>query len=280
MHGTSTERSSPATVGADDAPSAGYVAYRRALRRRRLAIHGWQLALLAAFLIGWEVAPRAGLVNPLLTSYPSAVVRTLVRMWHEGGLVEHVAATLGSTLVGLAAALVLGLLLAILLWMSPLVSRVLDPFIVVSNALPKIALGPIFYIWLGDTMSIYAMAVAVAALVTALMLYTGFEAIDPDQIRLVRLYGASKLRTLWLIVLPGSVPTIVSTLKVTVGLALIGVIVGEFQSAKRGLGYLIAYGGQIFEMNLVMAAIFLLAAISWVLFFVISWLEKRFARQS
>jgi NitT/TauT family transport system permease protein len=279
MHAMSTDQHGPAATGVAVAPSEGYAAYLRALKRRRLQIHGWQLGLLASILIGWEAAPRLGLINPLLTSYPSAVARTLVKLWQEGTLFTHVGATLVSTIVGLVAALVLGLLLAIVLWMSPSVSRVLDPFIVVLNALPKIALGPIFYIWLGDTMSIYAMAVAVAALVTALMLHTGFAAINPDQIRLVRLYGASKLDTLRLIVLPGSVPTIVSTLKVTVGLALIGVIVGEFQSAKRGLGYLISYGGQIFEMNLVMAAILLLAVISWVLFFVIQLFERRFTRR-
>lgn len=265
------------------APSAGhsegYAAYLRSLRQERLKIRAWQFGLLAVFLLIWEIAPRAGLINPLLTSYPSAVFRTMLKLWGEGALLTHVTATVMSTLIGLVAALALGLLLAIVLWMSPFISRVLDPFIVVINALPKIALGPILYIWLGDTVSIYAMAVAVAAFVTGLMLHTGFEAINPDQIRLIRLYGASKLRILWLIILPGSVPTIVSTLKVTVGLALIGVIVGEFQAAKRGLGYLISYGGQIFDMNLVMASILLLAVISWVLFFAIQRIENRFSRR-
>jgi NitT/TauT family transport system permease protein len=278
MSTTPTEFVSPLTQAAP-IRSEGYTAYLRALKHERMKIRAWQFGLLIALLIAWEIVPRMGWINPLLTSYPSAVARTLFKLWQDGTLFTHVGATVLSTVFGLAAALVLGLLLAIVLWMSPFVSRVLDPFIVVINALPKIALGPILYIWLGDTVSIYAMAVAVAAFVTALMLYTGFEAINPDQVKLVRLYGASKLRTLQLIILPGSVPTIVSTLKVTVGLALIGVIVGEFQAAKRGLGYLISYGGQIFEMNLVMAAILLLAVISWVLFFIIQCLEKRFTRQ-
>ena len=165
--------------------------------------------------------------------------------------------------------MVLGTLIAIALWASPMLYRITDPFIVVLNALPKIALVPIFYIWLGDMASIYAMAIAVSLFVTVLMLYSGFQSIDTDKIRLVRLFGASKFRILTKIVLPGSVPTMVSTVKVNIGLALVGVIVGEFQAAKAGLGYLITYGSQIFQINLVMAAVLVLALISSVLFMIV-----------
>jgi NitT/TauT family transport system permease protein len=147
------------------------------------------------------------------------------------------------------------------------------------NAVPKIALVPIFYIWLGDVASIYAMAIAVSVFVTVLMLYTGFQAIDPDKIKLVRLFGASRFKVLTKIVLPGSVPTMLSALKVNIGLALVGVIVGEFQAAKAGLGYLINYGSQIFQMNLVMTAIVVLAGISSVLFLGIQALEMTVLRR-
>ena len=175
--------------------------------------------------------------------------------------------------------LALGIVCAVALWWSSFLYRVLDPFIVVLNAMPKIALVPIFYIWLGDVASIYAMAIAISVFVTILMLYTGFQSIDPDKIRLVRLFGASRFRVLTKIVLPGSVPTMIAALKVNVGLALVGVVVGEFQSAKAGLGYLITYGSQIFQMNLVMTAIVVLAVISSLLFAGIQWLEATALRR-
>ncbi len=259
--------------------SPGYEAYLKSLRWRALSINLWQLGLIAGFLVVWEVAPRAGWINPMLTSYPSAVARTFMAAASDGSLLMHTWVTLSETIVGFGGGMFLGLIVAIALWWSDYLYRVLDPFIVVLNAIPKIALVPIFYIWLGDTASIYAMAIAVSVFVTVLMLFTGFKAIDPDKVKLARLFGASKRQILDKIVLPGSVPTIISALKVNVGLALVGVVVGEFQAAKAGLGYLITYGSQIFQMNLVMTAIVVLAAISTGLFIIIQAIESTVLRR-
>jgi NitT/TauT family transport system permease protein len=253
--------------------------YLKALRRRTRSVQAWQLGLVVAVLILWEVAPRANWINPMLTSYPSAVARTFMAMLEDGTLAKHTWVTSSETVVGFGGGMLLGTVCAVLLWWSTFLYRVLDPFIVVLNAMPKIALVPIFYIWLGDVASIYAMAIAVSVFITILMLYTGFQAIDPDKIKLVRLFGASRLKVLTKIVLPGSVPTMISTLKVNVGLALVGVVVGEFQAAKAGLGFLIVYGSQIFQMNLVMTAIVVLAAISSLLFLAIQALEATVLRR-
>jgi len=269
-----------AEAPAKPARSPAYEAYLRSLKRRAYAVQAWQVGLLVAFLILWEVAPRAGWINPMLTSYPSAVARTTMTMLEDGSLLVHTWVTFSETVVGFIGGMLLGIACAVALWWSPFVHRVLDPFIVVVNAMPKIALVPIFYIWLGDVASIYAMAIAVSLFVTIIMLYTGFSAVDPDKIKLVRLFGASRLQVLSKIVLPASVPTMISTLKVNVGLALVGVVVGEFQAAKAGLGYLITYGSQIFQMNLVMTAIVVLAAISSVLFIGIQGLEAYVLRRS
>lgn len=261
-------------------PSPAYEAYLRGLRRRALTIQAWQIGLIVLFLIVWEIAPRAGWINPMLTSYPSAVAKMLMVMLQDGSLALHTWTTFSETVIGFSGGMALGLICAVALWSSPFLHRVLDPFIVVLNAMPKIALVPIFYIWLGDVASIYAMAIAVSVFVTIIMLYTGFNAIDPDKIKLVQLFGASKWQILRKIVLPASVPTMISTLKVNVGLALVGVVVGEFQAAKAGLGYLITYGSQIFQMNLVMTSIVILAAISSVLFIAIQALETVVLRRS
>jgi NitT/TauT family transport system permease protein len=256
-----------------------YEAYRRRLRTASLLVTSWQICLVAAFLIIWQIAPQLHWVNPMLTSYPTAVFWSLLAMTQDGTLLLHVKATILATAIGFVGGMVLGTGTAIVLWWSPFVYRVLDPFVVVINAIPKIALVPIFYIWLGDMMSIYAMAVAVSVFVTVIMLYTGFQAIDPDKIKLVRLFGASRLQVLTKVVLPGSVPTMMSTLKVNIGLTLVGVVVGEFQSAKAGLGYLITYGSQIFQMNMVMSAIVVLAFISSLLFVAVQVLEAVILRR-
>jgi NitT/TauT family transport system permease protein len=256
-----------------------YEAYRRRLRAASLLVTTWQICLVAAFLIIWQIAPQLHWVNPMLTSYPTAVFWSLLAMTQDGTLLLHVKATILATAIGFVGGMVLGTGTAIVLWWSPFVYRVLDPFVVVINAIPKIALVPIFYIWLGDMMSIYAMAVAVSVFVTVIMLYTGFQAIDPDKIKLVRLFSASRLQVLTKVVLPGSVPTMMSTLKVNIGLTLVGVVVGEFQSAKAGLGYLITYGSQIFQMNMVMSAIVVLAFISSLLFVAVQVLEAVILRR-
>ena len=261
------------------APSPAYGAYLRRLRRSATQVKAWQAALVIAFLILWQIAPNAGWVNPMLTSYLTAVFWSLVSMVEDGSLLLNAWTTFAETMVGFVGGMALGIAAAVALWWSAFLYRILDPFVVVINAIPKIALVPIFYIWLGDVMSIYAMAIAVSVFVTVLMLYTGFQAIDPDKIKLVRLYGATRLQVLTKVVLPGSVPTMMSALKVNIGLTLVGVVVGEFQSAKAGLGYLITYGSQIFQMNMVMSAIVMLAAISSLLFVGVQLLEQLILRR-
>jgi NitT/TauT family transport system permease protein len=229
------------SADATDAPSPLYAVYLRRLRRRRWLIVACQILLLAAFLAIWEIAPRLQWVNPMLTSYPSAIWPTFVEMLsnQDNNILYHTWVTLTETVIGFTISMVFGVLVAVMLWWSDFFYRIIDPFMVVANALPKIALVPIFYIWLGDTSSIYAMAVAIAIFITILMIYTGFRESDANQIKLVRTFGASKAQILRKVVLPASVPVMISALKINVGLALVGVIVGEFQAAKAGLGQLI-----------------------------------------
>ena len=166
-----------------------------------------------------------------------------------------------ATVLGFTAAMVLGIAIAAALWWWHSLYKVLDPYLVVANAMPKTAFVPIFYIWLGATLSIYGMSLAISLFITILMIYSGFQGIDPNKIKLAQTFGASKGQILTKVVLPGSVPTLIAALKVNAGLSLVGVVVGEFQSANLGLGYLIQYGSQIFKMNIVMTAITMLAIV-------------------
>ena len=170
--------------------------------------------------------------------------------------------------------MVIGTAIAAALWWWNGLYRVLDPYLVVANAMPKTAFVPIFYIWLGATVSIYAMSLAISLFITVLMIYSGFQAVDPNKIKLAQTFGASRAQILTKVVLPGSVPTFIAALKVNAGLSLVGVVVGEFESANRGLGYLIQYGSQIFKMNLVMTAVTILAIVSSLIYLAISWLKS------
>lgn len=263
----------PTAPSAASAPSALYAAYLKRVRLRRRMIVVSQAVLVLLFLALWEIAPRMNWVNPMLTSYPSAIWPVFAEPIGDGTLLSHTWITLVETIVGFSISMALGVGVAVILWWSEFLYRVLDPFMVVANALPKIALMPIFYIWLGDQSSIYAMAVVIAVFITILMAYTGFRESDANKIKLVRTFGASKWQILMKVVLPSNVPTIIAAVKINIGLALVGVIVGEFQAAKGGLGYLITYGSQIFKMDLVMASITILAVISTVMYVAVFYIE-------
>lgn len=260
--------------------------YRQWLRRERRShalVRAAQLALLAAFLVLWEVLPRAQIINPLFTSYPSAIWPTFLDMLkstpQQASILTHTSSTVLATVVGFSAAMFIGTVIAAALWWWQGLYRVLDPYLVVANAMPKTAFVPIFYIWLGATMSIYGMSLAISLFVTVLMIYSGFQGIDPNKIKLAQTFGASKSQILTKVVLPGSVPTLIAALKVNAGLSLVGVVVGEFQSANLGLGYLIQYGSQIFKMNIVMTAVTILAIVSSLMYLAISWLETAVMRR-
>ncbi|MGH8734665.1 MAG: ABC transporter permease [Burkholderiales bacterium] len=252
-------------------------------RRGRLSVRGAQLAILLVFLVLWEVLPKALIVNPVLTSYPSALWPTFLDLLkatpREASIHTHTASTVLATVLGFTAAMVLGTAIAAALWWWSSLYKVLDPYLVVANAMPKTAFVPIFYIWLGATLSVYGMSLAISLFITILMIYSGFQGIDPNKVKLAQTFGASKGQLLTKVVLPGSVPTFIAALKVNAGLSLVGVVVGEFQSASLGLGYLIQYGSQIFKMNIVMTGITILAVFSSVMYLAISWLEAAVMRR-
>lgn len=258
--------------------SAAYKKWKRDQTLRVYSIRLTQLLLLATFLTLWEVSARMLWVNPMLTSYPSAVWTAFAQSAADGSLWHHTWITLLETVASFSISMTLGTAIAVLLWLSPFLDRVLDPFLVVGNALPKIALVPIFYIWLGPELSIYGIAVAISVFITILMAYTGFCQTDPNKLKLVRTFGATRYQALTKVVLPSNLVTIIAALKANIGLALVGVIVGEFQSSRAGLGYLIQYSSQIFKMDAVMMAIVVLGLISLVLYWLIQMAETALLR--
>jgi NitT/TauT family transport system permease protein len=234
-----------------------------------------QILLLLMFVALWEVAANARLIDPFITSQPTRVLRTLVSLHREGSLYYHIGVTIFETVVGFVAGTIIGTFIAVVLWWSDFISRVLDPYLVVLNSLPKIALGPILIVWIGNGVpAIITMALLISVVVTILGVYAGFSQVDADKIKLLKTFGATKWQVLKMVILPASVPTIVSALKINIGLSWVGVIVGEFLVSKAGLGYLIVYGGQVFRLDLVMTSVIILSVAAALMYQGVVLLEK------
>lgn len=260
-----------------NAHSQRHADYLRALRVRQLRVFLVQIAVLLVFFGVWHFAATLRIVDPFITSQPKAIAQKLVQLTSDGSLAYHFAITVIETLIGFAIGTVLGILISGILWWSDFLSDVTDPYIVVLNATPKMALGPIFIIWLGATMTaVIALAVSISLFVTILSVYSAFRQADPEKLIVVRSFGASKWQQFAKVVFPSAVPTIIATLKVNIGLSLIGAIVGEFLAANAGLGYLIIYGQNIFDMSLVMTSLVVLTVIAGLMYYAVTLAERQF----
>jgi len=243
------------------------IEYLKKRKKRSFLITFTQILLLIVFVAVWEIAARLKLIDPFITSQPSRIVDTILRLYHEGQLFHHIGVTCFETIVGFTLGTILGTVIAVVLWWSDFLSRVLEPYLVVLNSLPKIALGPIFIVWFGaGTTSIIVIALAISLIVSILEVLNGFTATDEEQIKLVKTFGASKLQIFSKVVFPANLPVIINSLKINVGLSWVGVIVGEFLVSKSGLGYLIVYGGQVFQMDLVMASVIILCIAAGIMY--------------
>ncbi len=245
--------------------------------RHKKTVAAWRIAVVVIFLVLWEVTAEAELINSFIFSSPSRILTTAWQMMADGTLWLHLGITLGETLVSFAAVTVLGLLTAILLWLFPTLSEILEPYLVMLNSLPKSALAPLLIVWLGNNIrTVMVAAVSVAIFGSILTLHTGFREMDEDKVKLIYSLGGTKKDVMYKVILPGSVPMLVSNMKVNIGLCLVGVIIGEFLSAKAGLGYLIIYASQTFKMDWMLMSIVILCLVSTVLYQGIHLLEKKF----
>ena len=243
-----------------DSLSLARQTWLKAQKRYRFRIHLAQVLLLVCFFLLWELAAQLGWIDSFLISCPSRIWSTLKNLYISGDLFLHVGVSCLETVVGFLLGTLLGTVVAIALWLSPTLYRVLDPYLVVLNSLPKTALGPIFIVWIGAGPSaIIAMTLAISLVVTILEVHNGFLSTDTGKLRLLQTMGATRGQILLKLVLPANFTTLINALKVNVGLSWVGVIMGEFLVSRAGLGYLIVYGSQVFKMDLVMATVLLLA---------------------
>lgn len=249
------------------------------MKKRKLLIRITQVLILIAFFVIWEAAANLKLIDPFLFSQPSRMFKTILGLSENGSLFMHIWVTLSETLIGFALGTILGIGVAIILWWSDFAQKVSEPYLVVLNSLPKIALGPIFIVWMGNGEApIITMALAISLIVTIISLETGFAQVDEDKIKLLKTFGAKKYQVLMKCILPASLPTIMSAIKINMGLSWVGVITGEFLVSKAGLGYLIVYGGQIFKLDIVMSSVLILSILAALMYLLIVYIEKKIIR--
>ncbi len=245
------------------------------LKIQTILIHCARILLLLALLGAWELATSIGALDPFIASSPSRIVRTFLDLVTSSNLAYHSWVTLYETLLAFLISTGVGLFLAILLYMLPTLKRVLEPYLVVLNSLPKIALGPLIIVWMGaGTKTIVAMGVLICVIITTINMLLGFSSIDKDKIMLMRTMGANKLQIFTRLVFPANIPSLMSSLKINIGMAWVGVIMGEYLTSKAGLGYLIVYGGQVFKLDLVMTSIVVLCILAGLMYGAIALIES------
>ena len=238
-------------------------------------VHFTRLLLLIALLGIWELSAKLNWADPFITSSPSRIINQTMELYNNGTLFKHILITLNETVLAFALSTAIGAFIAILLFIISPLRRVLEPYLVILNSLPKIALGPLIIIWVGvGTKAIVTMGILICVVITTINLLNAYLEVSNEKIMLLRSMGANKFQILTKLIIPATLPNFMATLKINLGMAWVGVIMGEYLSSSAGLGYLLVYGGQVFQLDLVMTSIVILCILSGIMYGIISILEK------
>lgn len=253
--------------------------YLKKIQSEKWIIRLIQILILVAIFVAWELFTMWGILDPFFVSSPSRMLETVQKLYVSGELFMHIGITLYETIIGFILATAIGYLLAVILWWSDKLKKVLEPYIVVLNSLPKIALGPLIIIWVGaGTKAIIVMCILICVIVTTLSLLGSFLSCDKDKILLMKSMNAKKYQIFFKLIVPNSMADFISVLKINVGMSWIGTIMGEYLVSKAGLGYLIVYGGTVFKLDLVMTSTVILCLLAGGMYFIISRIEAHFKK--
>lgn len=248
--------------------------YLKKLRKEKVIVFIFRILIISIFLIAWELLSDYKIINSFTSSSPIKATKTIIELFRDGSLIKHIGVTLYEVLISFFISSIVGMITAIILWSNKIVSKILDPYLTILNSLPKVALGPLIIIWVGaSTSSIIFMALLINTFITIINIYNSFISTDKNYIILLKSLKASKFKILTNVVLPSNYLNIISALKINVSMSLIGVIMGELLVSKNGLGYLIMYGSQVFNIDLVIASVIILGIISYLMYFIIEKIE-------
>lgn len=254
--------------------------YLKSVKASKRKIIISRILILVIFIGLWQIAADLKWIDPFLTSSPSRVIKSFISLYEDGNLLNHILVTCYETIIGFTLGTVLGGIIAVILWWWPFVSKILDPYLVVLNALPKVALAPIIIFWMGNGKpAIIVITLLISIVTTIISILTGFNEIEDEKIMLMKTFGASKIQMLKFLVFPYSIPVFISALKINVGLSWVGVIMGEFLVAKEGLGFLIIYGGQVAQLDMVMMSIVILSIVAFLMYEIVAVVQKKLVNE-
>ena len=251
---------------------------RKYIKKQKVAkikILAAQIFIFTGFLFLWEILVSKEIINGFLVSSPSAIFNLLKQYIQTGEIYTHILISLYETILGLLIGTFLGVIIAIILWWSKTLAKIMDPFLVVLNALPKTALAPIFIIWAGTGIKgIVVVAVSISLILTILSAYNYFKNVDEEKIKMLKSFGATKSQILTKLVIPSNIVNLVDIIKINIGMSWVGVIMGEFIVSRAGIGYLVVYGSQVFKLDLVMMGVFILAIIAYLMYQIVNIIER------
>ena len=249
--------------------------YLHKIKRRKRNIFITQLSIIISVIIIWELLAQLNIINTFLYSSPSNMIKTIFNLFSDNSLFNHIFVTSYETIISFVISFIIGLIIAIILWWNEFLSKVFDPYLTIINSLPKVALGPLIIIWVGASInSIIVMSLMISLIITCINLYNSFNNTDKNYITLLRTFKANKKDIFFKVVLPSNKVNIINAMKINMSMNFIGVIMGELLVSKEGLGYLIMYGSQVFNINLVITSIVILAIISTLFYYLITLLER------
>ncbi len=256
--------------------SKEHLEYLKKKKRKKILIYITQISIILFLLIIWELLSKFGIINTFLFSSPSSIIKTIKTLIISNNFLHHVLTTLYEILISTFISFIIGFILASIIWSNEFLRKVFDPYLTILNSLPKVALGPLIIIWVGASInSIIFMSLMISLFITIINLYTFFINTDNNFIILLKTMKATKIDIYKKVIVPANLKNIITTLKINVSMNLIGVIMGELLVSKQGLGYLIMYGSEVFNINLVITSVFILGLISTILYYLINYFEKK-----
>lgn len=255
--------------------SKGYKNYLKRIKRNNILVLVTQILLIVLFFVIWQYLADKGKVNTFLVSSPNKVFNTIIDLTKKGELFKHISRTIYEIIISFILGNLIGLVFASILWFNKFLSKVFEPFLNIFNSLPKVALGPLIIVCFGANLkSIIIMSLLISSIISIINIHNAFKTTDLNKIKIVKIMGGNKIDIYRRVVLPSNIPNIIESFKINVSMCFIGVIMGEFLVSKEGIGYLIIYGSQVFNMNLVITGIVLLVILTIILYYLVNLLEK------
>ena len=259
--------------------SKEHLNFLKKLKKDKLIITFFQILIPIIFIVIWQILANFKLIDTFIFSSPKQVLNTIINLYKNKNLFKHIWVTCYETIISFSIATILGTMIATILWWFKKIHKIIEPYLTILNSLPKVALGPIIIIWFGAGIkSIIVMALLISLIITIINVYEGFNSVNENKIKLMKTLGAKKHQIYFKLIFPSSINTIISALKINVSMSLIGVIMGEFLVSKAGIGYLILYGSQVFNLSLVISGIFILCIVAALMYYIVSFIERKLKR--